>query len=141
MSERVQLAVTGMTCGGCENAVKRACVLAATSLILPEHLPASLTRPEGGAAAGGGSSFERLLFQGIGAELQKLKQEKDGQIYPHFLGAMERPLLLHILERTGGNQLRAAELLGINRNTLRKKLRELGIRASRSDDDVDEVHR
>jgi two-component system nitrogen regulation response regulator GlnG len=113
-----------------ENAVKRACVLASTSLILPEHLPAALTRAgEPGVAPG--STFERTLHKGIGAELQRLKQEKDGQIYSHFLAALERPLLLQLLERTGGNQLRASELLGINRNTLRKKLQELGIRPAR----------
>jgi two-component system nitrogen regulation response regulator GlnG len=114
-----------------ENAVKRACVLAATSLILPEHLPAALARPEEKAA--GGSSLERMLHQAIGAELQRLKAGRDGQIYPHFLEALERPLLLRVLERTGGNQLRAAELLGINRNTLRKKLRELGVKPIQRD--------
>jgi two-component system nitrogen regulation response regulator GlnG len=40
---------------------------------------------------------------------------------------MERPLLRLVLERTGGNQLRSAEVLGINRNTLRKKIKLLGI--------------
>lgn len=117
-----------------ENAVKRACVLAATSLILPEHLPAVLARSEE-SGAGSSSSFERMLHQAIGAELQRLKEERDGQIYPHFLVALERPLLLHVLERTRGNQLRAAELLGINRNTLRKKLRELGIRPVQRDEE------
>ncbi|MGH7412356.1 MAG: sigma 54-interacting transcriptional regulator [Candidatus Methylomirabilis sp.] len=118
-----------------ENAVKRARVLAATSLILPEHLPAALAHVKETGAAGG-SSLDRTLYQGIAAELQRLKQEKDGQIYPHFLAALERPLLVQVLERTGGNQLRAAELLGINRNTLRKKLRELGIKPARGDEEM-----
>lgn len=118
-----------------ENAVKRACVLAATSLILPEHLPTALLQAEEVSAAGGKSSFERMLHQGVAAELSRLKQQRDGQIYAHFLATLERPLLLHVLERTGGNQLRAAELLGINRNTLRKKLRELGITLARGDEE------
>ncbi|HWQ68625.1 MAG TPA: sigma-54 dependent transcriptional regulator [Patescibacteria group bacterium] len=118
-----------------ENAVKRACVLAPTSLILPEHLPTALRQVDELGGSGGRSSFERLLSQGITGELSRLKEERDGQLYAHFLAALERPLLLRVLERTGGNQLRAAELLGINRNTLRKKLRELGIAPVRGDEE------
>jgi DNA-binding NtrC family response regulator len=40
---------------------------------------------------------------------------------------VELPLLRHALELCGGNQLKAAKLLGINRNTLRKRLRLLGL--------------
>jgi two-component system, NtrC family, nitrogen regulation response regulator GlnG len=48
-------------------------------------------------------------------------------LHAFALSWVERPLLEFVLERTGGNQLRAAEMLGINRNTLRKKLTALGI--------------
>ena len=50
-----------------------------------------------------------------------------GNVYDAALAAFERPLFLHALRETGGNQLRAAQLLGINRNTLRKRLHELDI--------------
>lgn len=50
-----------------------------------------------------------------------------GQIYAKAIAAFEKPLLTHMLETTGGNQLRAARMLGINRNTLRKRLDELDI--------------
>ena len=50
-----------------------------------------------------------------------------GQLYDDALAMFERPLFLHVLAQTTGNQLRAAQILGINRNTLRKRLSELGI--------------
>ena len=52
-----------------------------------------------------------------------------GTVYHRALAAFERPLFEHALAQTGGNQLRAAKLLGINRNTLRKKLSDLAIQA------------
>jgi two-component system nitrogen regulation response regulator GlnG len=45
---------------------------------------------------------------------------------------VERPLISLTLEATRGNQIRAAEVLGLNRNTLRKKIRELNIPVVRS---------
>jgi DNA-binding protein Fis len=50
-----------------------------------------------------------------------------GDVYGALLARVEKPLIETALARTGGNQLRAAELLGINRNTLRKRILELGI--------------
>lgn len=52
-------------------------------------------------------------------------------VYTRILHEMERPLLEISLEATGGNQAKCADLLGINRNTLRKKISELGIRVTR----------
>ncbi len=50
-----------------------------------------------------------------------------GTVYDTALAAFERPLFAEVLRETGGNQLRAAQLLGINRNTLRKRLNDLEI--------------
>ncbi len=52
-------------------------------------------------------------------------------LYDRILREIERPLLQVALDATGGNQLRCADLLGINRNTLRKKLTELNIEVTR----------
>jgi two-component system nitrogen regulation response regulator GlnG len=51
----------------------------------------------------------------------------NGTLYHAALAAFEKPLFEHALACTGGNQLRAAALLGINRNTLRKRLSDLEI--------------
>lgn len=53
-------------------------------------------------------------------------------LYQRVLEEVEYPLILAALTATRGNQIRAADLLGLNRNTLRKKIRELGIAVYRS---------
>ena len=53
-----------------------------------------------------------------------LDGEKPAQIYDMVLKSVERPMLEVILLQAGGNQTLAAEMLGINRNTLRKKITE-----------------
>lgn len=55
-----------------------------------------------------------------------------GRVYREALALLERPLLQHALRLTGGSQLRAARLLGVNRNTLRKRCRQLGLATSRT---------
>ena len=50
-----------------------------------------------------------------------------GGLYPMLLQEVERPLLEIVMDHAGGNQTRAAEILGINRGTLRKKLQEYGL--------------
>lgn len=49
------------------------------------------------------------------------------KVYKFFVEALEKPLIERILERTDGNQLKAARILGINRNTLRSKIKKFSI--------------
>lgn len=67
-------------------------------------------------------------------ELIQYFKDLDGEapsgIYEMVLNCVEKPMLEVILDRAGGNQSRAAEWLGMNRNTLRKKLLEHGLAAS-----------
>lgn len=60
-----------------------------------------------------------------------LYNEKKGALYKVILEAIEKPLIEHILERVEGNQLKAARILGLNRNTIRTKIKKLGIDANR----------
>jgi two-component system nitrogen regulation response regulator GlnG len=52
-------------------------------------------------------------------------------LHARILREVEFPLIVATLELTRGNQVKAAEILGINRNTLRKRIRELGIWSGR----------
>ena len=53
-------------------------------------------------------------------------------LYHRILREIEYPLISIALAATRGNQIKAAELLGLNRNTLRKKVRDLDVRLMRS---------
>ena len=55
--------------------------------------------------------------------LHELEGTEPNEMYAMVLSQIEQPLLETVLEHTGGNQSRAAEYLGLNRGTLRKKLR------------------
>ena len=57
--------------------------------------------------------------------------EKTGVLYKSILEAIEKPLLEDVLERTEGNQLKAAKILGINRNTIRAKIKKFSIDPNR----------
>jgi two-component system nitrogen regulation response regulator GlnG len=52
-------------------------------------------------------------------------------LYHSVIEEMEKPLIEKILKETFGNQLKAARVLGINRNTLRNKIRKFGIEVDR----------
>jgi two-component system nitrogen regulation response regulator GlnG len=63
--------------------------------------------------------------------LNGIEQLEKGEIFTMVLEQVERPLIRFILEKTRWNQVKAADILGINRNTLRKKISELGIELKR----------
>ncbi len=105
-----------------ENAIKRALVLSTDDVLAPEEFD-FLTRKSGSA------DTELSLEESVRREIEKLL-DVPGEIadaYHRIQARVERPLLESVLERTQGNQIRAAAILGINRNTLRKKITELGI--------------
>jgi two-component system nitrogen regulation response regulator GlnG len=56
-----------------------------------------------------------------------IDKSRDGALYKLVMQAIEKPLIENTLERTEGNQLRAARILGLNRNTMRSKIKKLGI--------------
>ncbi len=103
-----------------ENAIKRALVLAAAEVIGLEDF-AFL---DGGPGERVAMSLEGIVRAETEAALDS---GAPGDVHGALLARVEKPLIETALARTGGNQLRAAELLGINRNTLRKRIVDLGI--------------
>ncbi len=64
------------------------------------------------------------LAETVSSQVQNLlTYDSAGGLYDRVLQEVERPLLEQVMQRCQGNQLKAAAMLGINRNTLRKKLR------------------
>jgi DNA-binding protein Fis len=73
----------------------------------------------------------RAVADAVPGIVEQLVAGGNARVHREALALLERPLLAHALALTGGNQLRAARLLGLNRNTLRKRCRELSLPATR----------
>ncbi|MBI3302291.1 MAG: sigma-54-dependent Fis family transcriptional regulator [Deltaproteobacteria bacterium] len=109
-----------------ENTLLRAAVLAPGRLLTPADLSlpaAEPVLPENFADL----SFEEVVRRKLKAYFQQTALLEPCDLHAIVLGQVEKPLIELTLEHTGGNQLKAAELLGINRNTLRKKIIDLKI--------------
>jgi two-component system response regulator AtoC len=103
------------------NTIERAVVLCAGSTIYPEHLPATLTaRPSSQPAAPGSPS---PLPPGAPTPIPEAGFDR----FQEQIKSLERLRVMEALNRCGGNQTRAAELLGVSRRTMVSRLRELGI--------------
>src|SRR5512135_27 len=107
-----------------ENAVQRAITLSQGDKIFPDSLPPQIFKPGQGAYL----SFENFLEEKLADLVERMGGLERGDIYSLVLHRVEKPLITLVLRKTEGNQVRAAHLLGINRNTLRKKIKELGIK-------------
>ena len=99
-------------------------------------IPAKLVDAQLGAQVQSGATEATTLSEAVAAHLARYFTAFGGDLpppglYDRILADVERPLLTATLAAVRGNQLRAADLLGINRNTLRKRLTELGIEATR----------
>jgi two-component system nitrogen regulation response regulator GlnG len=111
-----------------ENFVQRLAVLSPGKLLRRDDVVRELTR-EKGASETPSSPMEQLVEERIREFLRRLGPALDSETRLHvlFVRQVERPLVKVVLEATAGNQIRAAAILGIHRNTLRKKIAELGL--------------
>ena len=120
-----------------ENAMRRLAALARD-----EHVSAAVAElwiaraessdspiPAAGAAQApiGDGSLESVLAQWLDRNIAQAAEPPEDGLYDRLLAEFERPLLETALLITRGNQLKAARMLGVNRNTLRKMLSDRGV--------------
>ncbi len=118
-----------------ENLLRRLLVTAAEPEITKAEVEAALGGAQPVLPMKGGMEGEKLSAS-VARHLKRYFDLHGGQlppagVYDRILHEMEIPLIEIALEATGGNQAKCADLLGINRNTLRKKITDLDIRVTR----------
>jgi two-component system, NtrC family, nitrogen regulation response regulator GlnG len=118
-----------------ENLIRRLVVLHSGDVISTATIASELNEPARPMSANGDGE-PPSLSQSVEQHLARYFAEHGGRLppaglYDRILQDVERPLLSICLAATRGNQIRAAHLLGLNRNTLRKKIRDLGLEVIR----------
>lgn len=118
-----------------ENMVRRLAALYSDEMITAEIVEAELATPRSNGANDGAETRENLSLA-VHRHLERYFDGHSGSLppqglYDRVLKEVERPLIALCLKATRGNQIKASELLGVNRNTLRKKIRELDIEVVR----------
>ena len=74
------------------------------------------------------NEMTRMVRKAIDGYFRDLDGERARGVYDMVMNCVEKPLLESVLHRVQGNQTHAAQMLGINRNTLRKKMKAHGIK-------------
>ena len=72
--------------------------------------------------------LESWLQKTVQQYVEAMNGSDNGQLHDLIVSGVERPLIQMVLKKTSGNQTQAANILGINRNTLRKKIQEYNLR-------------
>ena len=72
--------------------------------------------------------LEKWLDKSIKQYVGAMDEKNNGHLHELIIGGIEKPLVEIVLKETNGNQTQAANILGINRNTLRKKISEYEIK-------------
>ncbi|EZP83470.1 Two-component system NtrC family nitrogen regulation response regulator GlnG [Novosphingobium resinovorum] len=109
-----------------KNFIYRLALLAREDVIDAEAVLPLLTQEAPPPAEDGGAPRAVDIATAV-SEWLAVNRPPSGSIYNSAMAAFERPLFAEVLRETAGNQLRAAQALGINRNTLRKRLGELAL--------------
>ncbi len=100
-------------------AVKRACILSEGPRIEAEDF--DLRRKQA-------KSIGKFVEARLRGFMHKIKRFERFNLYDMVMPEVEKALIMMVMKETNGNQVKAARLLGINRNTLRSKIKKLGIK-------------
>ncbi len=76
------------------------------------------------------SFLEKWLDKSIRQYVGAMDESNSGHLHELIMGGIEKPLVEIVLKETNGNQTKASNILGINRNTLRKKIAEYKIKCN-----------
>lgn len=108
-----------------ENAIKRALVMCAGQMLLPEHFDPILNKPSP-LDQGQQGNLDTQIYALLHAYMAQYMESEapPGELYTEVRAIFEKPLFKIVLEHTNGNRSKAADILGINRNTLHTKLVE-----------------
>lgn len=106
-----------------ENAIKRALVMCSGQMLLPEHFDPILNQPSPVSQQG---NLDTQIYALLHAYVEQYMESEapPGKLYAEIREIFEKPLFKIVLEHTNGNRSKAADILGINRNTLHTKLVE-----------------
>ena len=106
-----------------ENAIKRALVMCSGKMLLPEHFDPILNQPSPVSQQG---NLDTQIYALLHAYVEQYMESEapSDELYAEIRAIFEKPLFKIVLEHTNGNRSKAADILGINRNTLHTKLVE-----------------
>ncbi len=110
-----------------ENNLQTAVILAKGDVLLPEHFPINQEEEKPPSGEEFKDSYTKLFSDLINPLFDELRTTHRGKIYDKLTGSLEKALISLTLKRLRSNQVRAAELLGISRNTLRDRIRKHGL--------------
>lgn len=120
-----------------ENAVQRAITLSQGDKIFPDSLPPQIFKPGNGVSL----PFDDFLEEKLADFVERQGGLETGNTYSMVMQFAEKLLLSLVLKKTLDNQVHASKLLGISRNTLRKKILQLKIPLSFNDRNDEEQER
>ncbi len=102
-----------------ETVIKKACILSEETMLQVEDFDLTYRQAR---------SIGKFVESRLKGFMRNIKRFEKFNLYDMVIPEVEKSLILMVINETKGNQIKAAKLLGINRNTLRSKIKKLGIK-------------